>query len=178
VKARERLLLILLAVIVGAVAVIMGGAAMGWIPLSVLRTSIEAVSGSVEYAILSVLLLAFAVFFLLSSMRPGGDNGQTIVQMGPLGEVRISFKAVETLVLKAARGSKGVREVKTRILNTERGLVIFLRAVSVPDQNIPQVTAELQQLVKSYVEDSTGTTVAEIKVLIENVAGDIVKTAR
>jgi len=171
-------LLILLAVIVGAVAVIMGGAAMGWIPLSLLRTSIEAVAGSVEYAILSVLLLAFAVFFLLSSLRPGGDNEQTIVQMGPLGEVRTSFKAVETLVLKAARGSKSVREVKTRILNTERGLVIFLRAISLPDQNIPQVTAELQQLVKSYVEDSTGTTVAEIKVLIENVAGDVVKTAR
>ena len=103
---------------------------------------------------------------------------QTIVQMGPLGEVRVSFKAVENLVLKAARGSKGVQEVKTRIQNTERGLVIYLRAVSAPDQNIPQVTAELQQLVKNYVEESTGVTVAEIKVLIENVAGDMIKAAR
>ncbi|HHX75191.1 MAG TPA: alkaline shock response membrane anchor protein AmaP [Firmicutes bacterium] len=177
-KARERLLLILLAVIVGAVAVVTGGAALRWIPLSVLRTSVEAVSGSVEYAILSILLLAFAVFFLLSSIRTGGENVQTIVQMGPLGEVRVSFKAVENLVLKAARGSKGVQEVKTRIQNTERGLVIYLRAVSAPDQNIPQVTAELQQLVKNYVEESTGVTVAEIKVLIENVAGDMIKAAR
>ena len=40
---------------------------------------------------------------------------------------------------------------------------LFLRALALPDLNIPQVTAELQQTVKTYVEDSTGCEVAEIK---------------
>jgi uncharacterized alkaline shock family protein YloU len=48
----------------------------------------------------------------------------------------------------------------------------------VPDEKIPQLTAELQTAVKEYVESSTGGTVAEIKVLIENVASDTIKAAR
>ena len=144
---------------------------------SVLRTSLEAVHGNFQYVLLAAALLVAAVILLVLSLRRG-ECVETLLQQGPLGEVRICFKAVETLVLKAAKGVKGIKETKTRIVYSESGLIIFLRAVTYPDQNIPQVTAELQTAVKEYVEGITGSGVSEIKVMIENVVTDAVKTAR
>ena len=176
-NARERLYLVLLALAVGAVSVGLGAVATAYLSLDVVRTSLETVHGSLPYVMLSVLGLAAAVAILVVSMRRG-ECVETILQQGPLGEVRICFKALENLVLKAAREIKGVRETKTRLVATDNGLVVFLRAVTYPDQNIPQVTAELQAAVKEYVESTTGTGVSEIKVMIENVVTDAVKTSR
>lgn len=176
-NSREKLYLVVLALILGAAAAVLGGAALALFPAEVLRTSLDAVYGNFEYALAAVLLLALAVFILLFSLRRR-ECVETLLQQGPLGEVRICFKAVENLVLKSAKGIKGIRETKTRIVYTQPGLVIFLRAVTYPDQNIPQVTAELQAAVKEYVESATGSVVAEIKVMIENVVTDTAKAVR
>jgi len=114
---------------------------------------------------------------LVFSVRRG-ECVETLMQQSPHGEMRICFKAIENLILRAAREVKGVRETKTRIVHSAAGLVIFLRSVAYPDQNIPRVTAELQAAVKEYVENTTGSTVAEIKVMIENVATESVKAVR
>ena len=176
-NTRERLYLVVIALMVGANAVGLGALATAYVPLSVLRTSLEAVHGNFQYVLLAAALLVAAVILLVLSLRRG-ECVETLLQQGPLGEVRICFKAVETLVLKAAKGVKGIKETKTRIVYSESGLIIFLRAVTYPDQNIPQVTAELQTAVKEYVEGITGSGVSEIKVMIENVVTDAVKTAR
>lgn len=176
-NARERLYLVLLALLLGAAAVGLGAVALSATPMEILRTSLETAYGNIQYAFLAALLLILAVFLLVVSARRG-ECVETLLHHGPLGEVRICFKAVENLVLRAAKNIKGIRETKTRIVYTEPGLVIFLRAVTYPDQNIPQTTAELQAAVKEYVETSTGSVVAEIKVMIENVVTESAKTAR
>ncbi|NLM52544.1 MAG: alkaline shock response membrane anchor protein AmaP [Firmicutes bacterium] len=176
-KARERFCLLLLALFFAAAAGIVGGTALTLIPQSAWQTSFSVLYGRLEYVIVAVILLALAVFCLLNSFRRE-ETVETIIQAGTLGEVRISFKAIENLVLKASRSVQGVREVKARILHAEGGIIIFLRALALPDLNLPQVTAELQQAVKSYVEDTTGCTVAEIKVFVENIAADVAKPVR
>ena len=174
---REKLYLLVFALLLSAMAVLVGGAALSLYPVEVLQAAVNAVYGQLEYLILAVLLLALAVWAFLSSIRRQ-ETIESLTQTGPLGEVCISFKAIENLVLKATRNVSGVRDIQTRIVNTEAGLVIYLRASTVPDEKIPQLTAELQTAVKEYVESSTGATVAEIKVLIENVASDTIKAAR
>lgn len=174
-SARERLYLVLLALALAANGVGLGGIATAYVPLDVLRTSLEAVHGSLQYMLLAGLLLVAAVAVLVLGLRRG-ECVETILQQGPLGEVRICFKAVENLVLKAAKGVKGVKETKTRIVYTDNGMIIFLRVATYPDQVIPQVTAELQAAVKEYVESITGSSVAEVKVMVESIVTDAVKT--
>lgn len=176
-NTRERLYSVVFALMLGATAVGLGALATAYVPLDVVETSLEAVHGNFQYVILAAMLLVAAVILLVLSLRRG-QCVETLLQQGSLGEVRICFKAVETLVLKAAKGVKGIRETKTRIVYSENGLIIFLRAVTIPDHNIPQVTAELQAAVKEYVESTTGSSVVEIKVMIENVVSDAVKAAR
>ncbi len=176
-NVRERIYLLIGALLVGGAAACLGMIALSAIPLEQLRTSLDAVYGSLQYVLLAAALMALAVIMLIFSMRRA-PAVETILQHGPMGEVRICFKAVENLVLKAARSVKGVREIKTRIAHTENGLLIFLRAVTFPDLNIPQVTAELQTAVKEYVETATGSNVSEIKVMIENVVTESAKAVR
>jgi uncharacterized alkaline shock family protein YloU len=97
-------------------------------------------------------------------------EGGTIVSFTEIGEVRISFKAVENMVLAASRKVKGIREVNTRIDFIEQGLVIYMRIKVLPDIAIPALVSELQGRVKEYVQEISGSSVAEIKVLVENIA--------
>ncbi len=176
-NARERLYLLLAALLVGAGAVALGAVATAAVPLEKLRTGLDAVYGSLQYVLLAALILLLAAVMLVFSLRRG-ERVETLLLQGALGEVRVCFRAVENLVLKAARAVRGIRDIKTRIVHGEAGLLIYLRATTLPDVNIPQVTAELQAAVKEYVENSTGSDVAEIRVMIENVVTDAVKAGR
>ena len=54
-------------------------------------------------------------------------------------------------------------------------MVIYLRIKVLPDIVIPELTSKLQATVKDYVEEICGSGVAEIKILIEDIAQEIIK---
>ena len=72
--------------------------------------------------------------------------------------------------MTASRKIKGIREVNTRINFTEQGLIIYLRIRVIPDIPIPALVSELQQKIREYVQEISGASVAEVKVLVENIA--------
>ncbi len=172
----ERLYLGLLALSFAAAGIALGIVATAYFPLVFLRTSLEAVYGNRNFMVLAGVMILLAVAVLAASLRRG-ERVETILQQGPLGEVRICFKAVENIVLRASKSIKGIREIKTKIVFSDSGVVIFLRAVIYPDQIIPQLTAELQAVVKDDVEKITGSSVAEVKVMIESIVTDGIKIA-
>lgn len=176
-KERERLCLLFAALLVGAGAVLLGAVAAAFIPLEQIRTGLETVYGSQQFLLLAILILVLAIVTAVFTLRRG-KRVETLLQHGNLGEIRICFKAVENLVLKAARSVRGARDIKTRIVNGEFGLLIYLRAATMTDINIPQVSAEMQAAVKEYVENSTGSNVAEVRVMIEDVVTDVAKAGR
>ena len=148
-------------------AVLLGVAA----PLDVLddfRTSFLTVFNSWPYAVLGgvVFLLALWVF-LINLLRE--ERQKSINSQGELGEYRITFTALENLVLQSAAEVKGVRDTKTRLSQSDGGLVIYLRLTTVPDTKVPELVDEIQKNIKEYVEEISGITVAEVKVLIDNI---------
>lgn len=173
---RERIFLALAALLLAVSAAAVASVASPLFSLPTLQSWLAAVHGDVRFALAGAVLLLLAVVMLIFSMRRNAAP-ETLLQAGPLGEVRICFTTIETLVLKAAREIKGVRDINTRVVEKPAGLVIFLRATALAGQNIPQLAARLQEAVKEYVENTAGSHVAEVKVMIENVASESVKTA-
>ena len=103
------------------------------------------ITGNLHYTALGFLILLVGVALLAFSMQgTKRKEGGTIVSFTEIGEVRISFKAIENMVLTASRKVKGIREVNTRIDYIEQGLVIYIRIKSLPDITIPSLTDELQ----------------------------------
>ncbi|RJX28028.1 MAG: alkaline shock response membrane anchor protein AmaP [Dethiobacter sp.] len=128
-------------------------------------------TGDLRYTALGFLILLAGVILLAFSTQGGKKKeGGTIVSFTEIGEIRISFKAIENMVLTASRKIKGIREVNTRIDFIEQGLVIYMRIKVIPDVAIPGLVSELQGKVREYVQEISGASVAEIKVLVENIA--------
>lgn len=174
-NTRERLYLICISLFMAVYALQLG--VFAYLPLEDMRYYLQGLHNNPAAAAAAALLLIAAVAGLAAALRRGAGE-ETILRQGPLGEVRICFKAVEAMVLKAAKDVKGIRETKTRIVNADSGLIIFIRAVTFPEQSIPQITAEVQSAVKEYVENATGVGVSEVRLMVENVAYDGIKATK
>ena len=127
--------------------------------------------GDYNYTALGFLALVVGVLIIAfsGSGKKRKETVGSIVSINELGEVSISFKAVENMVLTASRAVKGIREVTTTIESAEQGLVIYLRVKTLPDLPIPGLVKELQEKVRGYVQEISGTNVAEVKVKVENI---------
>jgi uncharacterized alkaline shock family protein YloU len=133
------------------------------------------------YTALGLLILVVGVLLIALAASGRGvkqreaqttKEGGNIVSFTEIGEVRISFKAVESMVLAAARKVNGIREVTTRIDAVEQGLIVYMRVKTIPDIPIPALVGELQTKVRDYVQENSGTNISEVKVLVENIAQD------
>jgi uncharacterized alkaline shock family protein YloU len=129
--------------------------------------------GSFNYTALGFLILVVGVL-LLAFFTPGVKRKDAggITSFNEIGEVRLSFRAIEKMVLAASRKVKGIRDVSTHIDLKEQGLVIYLRIKPIPDLPIPSLVRQLQETVRDYVEEISGSSVAEVKVLVENISQD------
>lgn len=124
-------------------------------------------------AVVGVLLIALFTSGRSSAKEEDSKKeGGSIVSFTENGEVRISFKAVENMVLAASRKVSGIREITTRIDTVEQGLLINLKVKAIPEIPIPGLAAELQTKVRDYVQEISGSNVSEIKVLVENIVQD------
>lgn len=121
-----------------------------------------------EFAIL------FLLFFLASAwiVYPFFSNEKKVtpISKSEIGEVDITLDALDSLVNNIALEQDGVTAIKNRLKTKDGILLINLTAEIFPSKNIPEITGNLQELVKTYIEDITGVTVGEIKVLVETVA--------
>ena len=127
--------------------------------------------GNYNYTVLGFVLLIVGILLIaLFSSRGAKKEEGSIVSYNELGELRISFKAIENMVLTASKKIKGIKDVHTRINSTEMGLIIYIRIHTLPDIPIPGTVNELQEKVREYIEEVSGATVSEVKVLVEDIA--------
>lgn len=122
-------------------------------------------------------ILAF-VFFLISvrlfiaATQKVKTVTSTVVQETSLGQVRVTLEALESMVRRAVSPIKGIREITPHIVCDPTGVSIIVRAVVNPDTTVPEVTVEIQDKVKDYLQQVAGITVHAVKILVENVSTD------
>lgn len=127
-----------------------------------------------QTALLSVgaVLMITGLIPLLTGIFPPKKQPGTVLQAGELGEVRITLIALENMVLRVIQQSRGIRGSRRKVVSTPQGLVVYLQVKVLPDQNLPELTGELQGRVKNYLEEITGIIVSEVKVNVENIILD------
>ncbi len=173
-KGLEKFIIVIYSLFTMAIAVMFLGVAAPLPFLDDFRTSFQEVFNNLSFTLLAFVVFVLALWvFLLNLIK--SNNVKTITRPGEIGEYRISFEALENLVLQATRNIKGVRDTKTRLSLETEGLVIYLKITSFPDMKIPELVEELQRAVKNYVEDISGVDVVEVKVLVDNISKDLKK---
>lgn len=116
-----------------------------------------------------IFMLTFILF--LSCFKTKSDKLAAIHQTA-LGQIDITLSALESLILKAAKKTSGVKEVKPILKLTENKLSVLLKVKVNPDINIPQITAELQHAVKDYLAQTAGTSLQDIKIQVTQINMD------
>ncbi|SDF09984.1 alkaline shock response membrane anchor protein AmaP [Sporolituus thermophilus] len=144
------------------------------LPLEWVWTSVHYIYGQWEAALVAAVFLLVSVRLLLAGVRSRGER-ETIVHHGDMGDIHIALDAVKNLMEKTARHVRGVRGVKVRVSQSGKGLAVFIRAVISPESNVPDVSAQIQERVYAYAKNTVGVELADVKILVENIANDFKK---
>ncbi|MFC1645624.1 alkaline shock response membrane anchor protein AmaP [Candidatus Omnitrophota bacterium] len=106
---------------------------------------------------------ATGIFFILLAMlfaqvsSSSREREKTIAFNNPSGQVTITLFAVEDLIRRMGQELPQVKEIKPDVKATKkRGIQIRLRLVMKSEINIPEFTAQLQEMVKSRIREIFG----------------------
>jgi len=142
------------------------------ISLDLVWTSIAYIYGQWEAGLVGIVFFLVSVRLLLAGLR-SSRRTDTIVHHTEMGDVNISLSAVENLVEKIARHTRGVRGVKIKVAHdAKQGLQVKIRAVVSPESNVPSVSNEIQRRVKDYIKNTVGIELADVSIFVENISND------
>ena len=101
-----------------------------------------------------VLLILNYIFYQTFTVSAYRDH--VIAFDNPTGRVSVSLMAIEDLVRRMIGQIKEVKEVKSRISASKKGLQIKVKLVLRSEGRIPELTSRVQELVKRKVQDAIG----------------------
>lgn len=114
------------------------------------------------------ILLVLSVISLVSLFKKR-KLSKGISKRSELGDCQISFSAMEDIANAEARRINGIKVIKTPISKTGDGIYVEVRATACMDENIPELSAVVQERVKNALEKATDVKVTAVKVQISEV---------
>ena len=81
---------------------------------------------------------------------------KTIAFENPEGQVTVSLSAIEDFIKKSVRHLSEVKELRSSVTASKKGINIVCKATIFADSNIPETTERLQGIVKAKVRDMLG----------------------
>lgn len=136
--------------------------------VNVIFSALGDVTSTVVLVIISLIFSTLGIVFLLSGVS-ADKNRKAIVKFSEVGEIIISINTIENIALAASKKIAGLRDTKARVRKRDDSVSLEIITSVIPDMNIPSVSVEIQEKVKSAVEKTSGITVNDVKVLIENI---------
>jgi uncharacterized alkaline shock family protein YloU len=141
-------------------------------PLFALDQALNDLNQSWLIGISAILLFMIGVYILINNFR-AKQVVQTIIKTTQLGDICISLDAIEALVVKAAGKVPGLREIKPVIKPAQQGIAILIKGTVTAEDSIPQMSLELQDIVRNTVEAIAGVPVIEVRVVIQGITRDL-----
>jgi len=172
-KLKAKVGLLLFALFLMGLGIVFLGLALGWrLPIDQLLATLSQVKGRWLVGLSGAILifLGIVVFFdnLKSASTPEG-----VIQELKLGRVVTTVQALESVVHKAVRQVRGVKEVKPIIRVDAAGLTVILNLVLVPDMKVSEIAQQVQENVKNQVSEIVGVEVLEVRIRVDNIGYDL-----
>lgn len=131
----------------------------------------------VLYAVIAivVIIVSFMLMFFGTGKAPAPKTAS--IATFDSGSISITVKAIEELVERYVHENKNVKGLKTNVVSHDSSLDINMEICVLPDSDIPAVTKELQSGVSEYIQQHTGITVSEVKIMVTGLKENSVRTA-
>lgn len=131
-----------------------------WVNLLYNNTVVKIVTS----AICTVILL-MSLKFMFTGARERKIKTK-ILRESEAGTIRLSVLALQDMVNRYVTEIGDIRNYKTKIVTTEKGINIELSLAVLPGTNIPELTASLQTGIKDNIETLSGIGVGNINILV------------
>ena len=172
----DRILLFIcaLAALAGAAGIVM--LLMGYISMDfILEQAARLNPGYLKHQIILIaaaVVLALLAIFLLSAMIPSRKKRKKsstfAIQRNENGLVRISVKALETLVQKVLDEHAEVKVVTSSMYSDEESIRVDIHIALQSDISMPLAISALQKQIKRYIEACSGVMVQEVRVFVDS----------
>ncbi len=157
------------------------GAAAGLIMLILGKFSVDQITallGKVDFSRDIVKALAGAAaavsalfgVFMLSMMTPPRKKRSSnfAIQRNENGMVRISLKALETLVNKVLNQHAELKVVTSSLYSDEESIRVDVHIALQSDISMPLAISSLQKQIKRYIEACSGVQVQEVRIFVDS----------
>jgi uncharacterized alkaline shock family protein YloU len=145
--------------IITAVAAVAVSFAAHWIRLEEINYFLWIVYSSKNFCLLVIGTSIGAVFlsFLFSRIIIGVQQKErTIAFENPTGRVSISLSALEDMIKRTVLRVPDVKEIKSDIRATKKGIDVRCRLVLKAEGNIPDTASRIQDLIRSRIQEILG----------------------
>jgi len=105
---------------------------------------------------LSGILLILIAYSFTQIILGRMQKERTIAFSNPSGRVTIALSAVEDLIKHIYIAASEIKELRPYVIATKKGIEVDLRLVLRTEANIPELTARLQEAVKSKLQEVLG----------------------
>lgn len=169
-KIGQRVLLVTYSLLVMAIVVLFALVVCGFLGTDTTVEFIKSISGNLLYTC-SIIIIALALIVISFCMMFLGTNKRetsTVLKSTDNGSIRISIDTVNTIAAKAVKGVAGVRDARVNAANTEKGMVINVKIALMSETVVPEVTLQVQSVVKSQIESVVGLIVNAVPVMVDN----------
>ncbi len=105
---------------------------------------------------LSGVLLILISFSFAQIILGKFQREKTIAFATSSGQVTVSLSAVEDLIRRLAGVIPEVKELRPDVVANKKGIIVDMRVVLRSEANIPELTARLQDIAKSKIQEVLG----------------------
>lgn len=131
---------------------------------------------SIALFVVAFVFFILSIAFLLSGFK-GNKDKKSISKQTNIGEVCISLNTIENIALAATKKLNGVKDTKAQVIKQTDTVSIIINILVLPEINIPTLSEDIQMRVKRLVEETSGISVSDVKVFVDNVySGAIYKS--
>jgi uncharacterized alkaline shock family protein YloU len=147
------------------------------LPQDYWQQGLTLIYGRWEAALIGGVFFLVSIRLLMAGVR-SRRGPHKIVHQTEMGVVEISIGAVEDLIAKTARHTRGVRNAKVHIRQLGEEVKVDMRIVVGPEYNIPKVAGEIQQRTQEYLKNTVGVTMTEVRIMVNDISNEFKSKTR
>lgn len=105
---------------------------------------------------ISGFVLAILGFVIFQWVTLKLQREKTIAFTTPDGQVTVSLEAIGNFIRRVTGSLPGVKEIKPDVVANRKGLQVFAKVILLEETNIPDISEEIQRLVRKKIQDMLG----------------------
>ncbi len=179
-KFFDRFIYTIFSLIILVISITSGLYALDLIELNIFADTLKVLKDNsiVTICVSAVLaLLSIKGIFFKSDVAPKEKNSDGILMKNENGKLIISRETIENIVNGVAKGFESTQNVSTKLSVINNSINVFVNLQIVGDVSIADLSAKLQNQIKSAVKKVTNLDLNEVNIRVKNITESVQKTA-